>query len=52
MRLIGNSLYGIYDPYGVRLINRLHLDVGNLGERKFRQNFADTLNPFIIPIDS
>ena len=48
-RLVVNNLYGIYDPYGVRLINRLRLGLGNLGERKFRQNLADTLNPFILP---
>ena len=51
-RLVVNNLYGIYDPYGVRLINRLRLGLGNLGERKFRQNLADTLNPFILPIHS
>ena len=23
IRLVGNSMYGIYDPFGVKLINRL-----------------------------
>ena len=42
---VGNSTYGIYDPFGVRLINRLPLGFSHLYEHKFRQNFADTVNP-------
>ena len=30
IRPLGNSLYGIYDPFGVRLINRLHLGFRHL----------------------
>ena len=38
-------MYGIYDPFGVILINRLHLGFTHLREYKFRHNFADTVNP-------
>ena len=40
-----NYTYGIYDPLGVRLLNRLRLGSTHLGEHKFRHNFPDTLNP-------
>ena len=40
-----NDTYGIYDPLGVRLLNRLRLGFSNLREHKFRHNFAGTLNP-------
>ena len=40
-----NVWNGIYDPFGVRLLNRLCLGFINLKEHKFRHNFADTLNP-------
>ena len=43
-----NYTYGIYDPLGVRLLNRLRLGSTHLGEHKFRHNFADTLNPLFI----
>ena len=38
-------MYGIYDPFGVILINRLHLGFTHLREYKFRHNFADAVNP-------
>ena len=40
-----NDTYGIYDPLGVRLLNRLRFGFSNLREHKFRHNFAGTLNP-------
>ena len=45
IRPVGNSMYGIYDPFGVKLINRLRLGFSHLREHKFRHNFADTVNP-------
>ena len=45
VRPVGNSMYGIYDPFGVRLINRLRLGFSHLREHKFRQSFVDTVNP-------
>ena len=45
IRLAGNSMYGIYDPSGVKLISRLRLGFSHLREHKFRHNFADAVNP-------
>ena len=45
IRPVGNSTYGFYDPFGVKLINRLRLGFNHLREHKFRHNFADTVNP-------
>ena len=45
VRPVGKSMYGIYDPFGVRLINRLRLGFSYLREHKFRHNFPDTVNP-------
>ena len=45
IRALANNTYGIYDPLGVRLLNRLRLGFSNLREHKFRHNFAGTLNP-------
>ena len=45
IRPVGNSMYGIYDPFGVKLINILRLGFSHLREHKFRHNFADTMNP-------
>ena len=45
IRLLGNNTYGIYEPLGVRLLNRLRLGFSHLRDHKFRHNFADTLNP-------
>ena len=45
MRPLENDTYGIYDPLGIRLPNRLRLGFSHLSEHKFRHNFTDTLNP-------
>ena len=45
IRPVENDTYGIYDPFGVRLLNRLRLGFSHLREHKFRRNFADILNP-------
>ena len=44
IRPVGNSMYGIYDTFGVKLISRLRLGFSPLREHKFRHNFADTVN--------
>ena len=38
------TVFSIYDPFGVRLINRLRLGFSHLREHKFIHNFADTVN--------
>ena len=45
IRPLENDKYRIYDPLGVRLLNRLRLGFSHLREHKFRHNFADALNP-------
>ena len=40
-----NSLCGSFDPFGVRLINRLRLGFSHLREHEFTQNFYDAVNP-------
>ena len=41
VRPVGNSMYGIYNPFGVKLINKLRLGFSHLREHKFEHNFAD-----------
>ena len=45
IRPLGNDTYGIYDPFGIRLLNRLRLGFSHLREHNFKHNFTDTLNP-------
>ena len=40
-----NKTFSIYDPLGIKLLNRLRVDFSHLNEHKFRHNFVDTLNP-------
>ena len=40
-----NSLFFIYDPYGVKLITRLRLQFSHLKDHKFRHGFGDTVSP-------
>ena len=40
-----NKTFSIYNPLGIKLVNRLRADFSHLNEHKFRHNFADTLNP-------
>ena len=45
IRPLEKDTYGIYDPLGVKLLNRLRLGFSHLREHEFRHNFVDTLNP-------
>ena len=45
IRPLGNDKYGIYEPLGIRLLNRVRLGFSHLREHKFRDNFVHTLNP-------
>ena len=40
-----NSLFSVYDPFGVKLLTRLRLQFSHLNEHKFRHGFSDTVNP-------
>ena len=35
----------MYDPLGIKLLNRLRVDFSHLNQHKFRYNFAETLYP-------
>ena len=48
IRPLENDTCGIYDPLGIRLLNRLRLGFSHLKEHKFRYNFADTLHPLCL----
>ena len=45
IRPLGNDTYGIYDLFGIRLLNRLRLGFSHLREHMFGHNFDDTWNP-------
>ena len=40
-----NSVFGVSDIYGIKLLTRLRLNFSHLNEHKFRHNFDDTINP-------
>ena len=42
IRPMGIKTFSIYDPFGVKLLNRLRIDFSHLNKHKFRHNFADT----------
>ena len=48
IRPLENETDWIYDPLGVRLLNRLCLGFSYLREHNFRHNFTDTLNPLCL----
>ena len=41
-----NSIFGINNPLGIKLLTRLRVGFSHLREHKFKFNFQDTLNPF------
>ena len=44
IRTVGNIIYSVYNPFGVRLINSLRLGFTSLRDHKLRHNFVDTVN--------
>ena len=40
-----NSVFGVSDIYGIKLLTRLRLDFSHLNKHKFRHNFNGTINP-------
>ena len=40
-----NSLFSVYDLYGIKLLTRLRLPFSHLKEHKFRHGFGDTVSP-------
>ena len=43
-----NSIFDIYDPYGINLLSRLRLGSSHLNEHRFKHGFNDTINPICI----
>ena len=42
---IPNSVFGIFNPLGLKLITRLRLGLSHLNEHRFNHNFNDCTNP-------
>ena len=42
---VGNSVFKINNPYGLKLLTRLRLGLSHLCYHKFRHNFQDCINP-------
>ena len=40
-----NSVFGIFNPLGLKLITRLRLGLSHLNEHRFKHNFNDCINP-------
>ena len=45
IRPIPNSVFGIFNPLGLKLIARLPLALSHLNENRFKHNFSDCINP-------
>ena len=46
-RPLENHSYMIYDTLGIKLLNKLRLNLSHLKQRKFGHIFTDTANPFV-----
>ena len=40
-----NFLFSIHNPFGVKILTRLRLQLSHLNERKFRHGFEGTISP-------
>ena len=45
IRTIPNSVLGVANIYGMKLLTRLRVDLSHIRKHKFRHNFQDTINP-------
>ena len=45
---VGNSVFKINNPYGLKLLTRLRLGLSHLRYHKFRHNFQDCINPICV----
>ena len=45
IRPLESNVYNIFDPIGLKFLNRLHLGFSHLNEHMFRHNFQDCVNP-------
>ena len=44
IRTLPNSIFDIYNPYGIKLLTRLRLGLSHLNEHKFKHGFNDTIS--------
>ena len=44
VRPLPNSIFDIYNPYGLKLLNRLRLGLSHLNKHKFKHVFNNTIN--------
>ena len=40
-----NNIFKVFDPQGLKLLNRLRLAVSHVNEHRFRHNFQECMNP-------
>ena len=45
VRPVANRVFEINNPYGLKFLTRLRLDLSHLRYHKFRHNFQDGINP-------
>ena len=45
IRPFKSNLFNIFDPVGLKFLNRLRLGFSHLNEHRFRHNFQDRMNP-------
>ena len=45
IRPIQRSIYGVFNPQGLKFLTRLHLRLNHLNEQRFRHNFNDCISP-------
>ena len=43
-----NSIFDIYNSYGIKLLTRVRLGLSHLNEHKFKHGFNNTINPICI----
>ena len=48
IRTLPNSIFDIYNPYGIKLLTRLRLGLSHFNEHTFKHGFSDTINPICI----
>ena len=45
IRTKGNSVFGVFGIYSIKLLTPVRLNFSHLNEHKFRHNFNDIINP-------
>ena len=48
IRPSSNSIFDMYNPYGIKQLTRLRLGLSHLNKQKFKHGFNDTINPICV----